>query len=172
MKQTLKTSQVQNWSLFGLKPMHRALVRRSVTQFNSSLNSSVAPRIAWHVDDLSNPDGTNAVAMLRRVGVLVIDRDALIRRVEQDNGSDSFVKELHNRNTEQIRLLWHWAWQGKKNLLWCTEGTFDGVIHDASTMRSWLSVSFEKGNKIEIQQNGLLHGIELPRLGSLSTNAS
>jgi len=105
------------------------------------------------------------LAMLRRPGVLIVDRHAHRQRVVENRASDTVLEALHLRFRDQIRLLWHWSLQGKQDLLWCTEMAMDGVISDPQSLVLWSRVCMRNGKVIEDQNNTLLSGIQLPTLG-------
>ena len=168
MKQTLTTQLVQNWNILDLKPMHRASLRRMVNATEDNMGSPIETRaeIRWHQESLVNSDEQELLAMLRRPGVLIIDRDALCRRIAENRAFDTVLEALHLRFCDQIRLLWHWSLRGKQDLLWCTEMAMDGVISDPQSLVLWSRVCMRKGKVIEGQTNTLLSGIRLPTLAA------
>jgi|GEM_PF-1495823 len=166
MKQTLANQCVQNWNFLDLKPMHRALLRRMVNATEDNMGSQMERRteIHWHHESLLNSDEQALLSMLRRPGVLIVDRDALCQRVVKNRAFDTVLEALQLRFCDQIRLLWHWSLRGKQDLLWCTEMAMDGVISDPQSLVLWSRVCIRKGKVIEGQNNTLLSGIRLPTL--------
>ena len=168
MKRTLASQRVQNWNVLDLKPMHRGLLRRLVNATEDNMDSQIerSAEIRWHQDSLLNSDDQALLVMLRRPGVLIVDRDALCQRVAENRAFDTVLEALHLRYCDQIRLLWHWSLQGKQDLLWCTEMAMDGVINDPQSLVLWSRVCMRKGKVIEGQNNTLLSGIRLPMLAA------
>ena len=166
MKQTLANQRVQNWNFLDLKPMHRALLRRMVNATEDNMGSQIAGRteIHWHHESLLSSNDQALLTMLRRPGVLIIDRDTLCQRMVKNRAFDTVLEALHLRFCDQIRLLWHWSMRGKQDLLWCTEMAMDGVISDPQSLVLWSRVCMRKGKVIEEQNNTLLSGIRLPTL--------
>ncbi len=159
MKLSLDAQQVQAWGLLDLKPMHRALMRRTVeTHSNLGLEWYVA---SWRDNDRA------LLGLLSRPGVTLVDRDGLIKRTLEARRTDAVIEALHHRSRDQIRLLWHWSLRGKQDLFWCTEMSFDGVISDAQSLSQWLRVCVRLG-KTNAGNNGILDGIELPRISAPS----
>ena len=156
MKTSLVAQTVQWWGLLDLKPMHRALLRRSVEQISNRA-------IDWHVTSWRESDPT-LLEILSRQGVIIIDRCGLMQRTLEARGSDEVVEALHHRSQGQIRLLWHWSLRGKQDLFWCTRMSFEGVISDAESLTQWLRVCVRHGRTIESKSNMLLNGIQLPRI--------
>lgn len=155
MKQSLASQRVQTWGLLELKPMHRAMLRRSVVS-NSELG------LDWKLASWQDNDQA-LLELFSRPGVIVVDRDGLMQRTLEARGTDAVIKALHHRSRGQIRLLWHWSLRGQQDLFWCTSMSFDGVISDPQSMMQWLRVSVRLGKTNEVN-NGLLNGIELPRI--------
>lgn len=168
MKTTLATQLVQVWSLLDLRPTHRALLRHSAEQMVKTVHSQSdrKRKLAWHVASLRDSSDQVLLETMRRPGLLIVDLEGLMQRVIEGRASDAVINATHNRWNGQIRLLWHWSLQGKQDLMWCTERSFDGVIWDARTLKQWLRVCMRHGELIEGQSNTLLNGIELPRLAS------
>jgi len=168
MKRTLASQRVQNWNVLDLKPMHRGLLRRLVNATEDNMGSQIerSAEIRWHQDSLLNSDDQALLVMLRRPGVLIVDRDALCQRVAENRAFDTVLEALHLRYCDQIRLLWHWSLRGKQDLLWCTEMAMDGVINDPQSLVLWSRVCKRKAKVIEGQNNTLLSGIRLPTLAA------
>ena len=168
MKQTLTQQWVQDWGLLDLRPMHRALLRRTVAQ----LERTGAPdpkmqcerEVSWHIESWRDSSDQALLEMIRRPGVLVVDFDGLVKRVREDRQRDTQLDAIHHRSNCQIRLLWHWSLQGKKDLLWCTEMSFDGVIYEGQTLHQWLRACLRQGTGRKFQSSSLLTGIQLPNL--------
>ena len=168
MKRTLANQRIQDWSLLDLKPMHRALLRRMVDPPEANTEGQVekAMEFRWHQVSMLSTNEANLLEMVRRPGVLIVDRDALLKRVFENRGNEQLMDAMHRRCRDQIRLLWHWSLRGKQDLLWCTEMAFDGVISDPRSLVLWSDVCMRKGKVIEGQSNLLLSGIHLPTLAS------
>ena len=166
MKKTLASERIQDWSLLDLKPMHRALLRRMVDppESNQEERTEDMIKLRWHQESFLASDDQKLLAMFRRPGVLIINRDALVRRVVEDLSYDPLLDALHHRCPDQIRLLWHWSLRGKQDLLWCTEMAFVGVISDPRSLILWNGICKRKGKVTEGQGNPLLSGIQLPTL--------
>lgn len=174
MKKTLASQQNQDWNLLDMKPMHRALLRRTVDPIvNPIVNSNDANTGAqldrkiefrWYHESLRSSDDHALLALLQRPGVLVVDRDAFVQRVVENRVFDPVLDALHRRSIDQIRLVWHWSLRGKQDLLWCTEMAMDGVINDPRSLALWSRVCRRKGKCYEGQSNTLLSGIRLPSL--------
>lgn len=166
MKKNLEKQWVQDWSVLDLRPMHRALLRRLAEQLVQPVRCPLNRKqdIVWHIASLGDSPDSILLAAMRRTGVLIVDGDGLLQRVTVNRDRDAVVNAMHQRSTEQIRLLWHWSLQGKQDLLWCTEMSFDGVISDARSLNQWLRVCLRHGREIEGQIHTLLQGIELPNL--------
>lgn len=167
MKRTLAAQRVQSWSLLGLKPMHRALLRRSV---DSELEKRVSTMrqqqsCEWHVVEVlsSEPAAQEGlVAALARPGVLVIDRDRWLERMGNGVPRDPFHNRMPFRDDQQIRLLWNWSLYGKSDLQWCTAWTFDGLISDPESLENWVRVSVQRAVCTQSQTNPILNGIKFP----------
>jgi hypothetical protein len=166
MKKTLATQLVQDWSLLGLRPMHRALLRRWAEQAASTVQGPLDRKreLVWHLASLSDSSDPELLAAMCRPGVLIVDCEGLSKRVLADRVRDAVLNAVHHRTNDQIRLVWHWSLHGKQDLLWCTELSFDGVISDARSLTQWLRVCLRRGKVVEGQSNRLLQGIELPKL--------
>ncbi len=197
MISTLTKQSVQDWGLLGLRPMHRALVRRYVVQ--KTLNPLAMPvqqSVVWHLAswhskaycggpaylDQGQSDCENLLlSSLHRTGVLVVERAGLLQRVKEDRQDDLLLAELHRsshrssqdrshgRSYRQIRLLWNWSLRGMQDLAWCTELSFDGVIHDAGSLMKWVRVCLAQGKAYECQQNSLLRDLHMPELVAPTT---
>ena len=146
--------------------MHRALLRRTVEQAAMPFLNMQAPgfELAWHVVDSSEGTEQMFIEGLRRPGILIVDCDTLVRRVEHSAINAPVIQSLYERSNDQIRLLWHWSNRGKEDLVWCTEKTFDGVIFDLSSLSQWVRVCLKRGKVIEGQRNILLRDLQLPRI--------
>ena len=168
MKTSLEPQQVQSWSLLGMKPMHRALLRRTVEQAAIPLTEAAASRfeIAWS-DFASNQPDSNCFA---RPGVLIIDRDTLNKRIEEHEGCELSIGTYYQSSKAQIRLLWNWCKRGKEDLIWCTELSFDGVIYDLASMNRWIPVCLKRGRIIQSQNNLLLRDLQLPTVSPRSSS--
>jgi len=160
MKRTLQPQLVQNWTLAGMKPMHRALVRRTVQSI--FVKANVAFSLSWHVEERS------LLETMFRPGVLILDRstmlDALAVQPPNSPSATEVANEVKNRSTNQIRLLWSWTLQGQQDLLWCTELSFAGVIHDIPSLERWSRVCLGHAKQVEVPGNAIIAGIQLPKL--------
>ncbi len=167
MKRTLAKQTVQDWSLLGLKPMHRALLRRCVELHNSTQNGTMPSErsVAWYVESWDSTCEKSILHILNRPGILLLDCNGLIERAQVKKALDPFLFALYRRSNPQIRLIWNWTLQGKQDLRWCTEMSFDGVIHDARSLMMWLPVCLRQGKSSTSQLNSFLRGVELPHLG-------
>lgn len=165
MKQTLAHQLVQDWGLLDLRPMHRALLRRSAEHLviadKNWMNSK--GEIAWHIESWRESSDQVLLEMMYRPGVLMVDCDGLMQRVREDRHRDAVVEAIHQQSNNQIRLLWHWSLRGKQDLLWCTEMFFEGVVCDSQSLQQWLRACIRHGNANTIQNNTLLTGIQLPK---------
>ena len=157
MKRTLRPQLVQYWTLAGMRPMHRALVRRTVQSMFEKANHSFS--LTWHVEGLSSSE------TMFRPGVLIIDRDTMFDALSSPKTNKRFANEIKNRSTNQIRLLWSWSLRGRQDLLWCTELSFAGVMHDNLSVEQWCRVCLDAAHQVEIPGNFILAGIQLPMLG-------
>ncbi len=166
MKRTLAKQTVQDWSLLGLKPMHRALVRRCVEQTNAVHQRTLQGqrKVAWSLDPWDWHREQSLLPILDRTGILIIECKGLLERAKVVEPIDPFLVALQRRSNAQIRLVWNWTLQGKKDLQWCTEMSFDGVVHDARSLMTWLPICLRHGKSRERQLNSLLRDIELPPL--------
>jgi len=166
MKTSLAPQRVQSWSLFGMKPMHRALLRRTAEQVVSTSKESAASpfEITWAVFDSNDPTHHSFSISLSRPGLLIIDSEELVRRIRNHQVSESSLDLLYQRSNAQIRLLWNWCKRGKEDLMWCTELSFDGVICDLASMNRWIRVCLKQGKIIEGQPNTLLRDLQLPKI--------
>ncbi len=170
MRKTLADQQMQDWSLLDMKPMHRALLRRTVDPIANPNETNTGTQLErkiefrWHDESLRSSDDQALLALLQRPGVLIVDRDAFVQRVVENRVFDPVLDALHRRFTDQIRLVWHWSLRGKQDLLWCTEMAMDGVIHDPSSLALWSRICRQKGKSYKGQSNTLLSGIRLPSL--------
>ena len=80
MKHSLDSKTVQMWGLLDLKPMHRALLRRSVEPIgNQGLHWQVA---SWRENDQA------LLEMMSRQSVLIVDRNGLIQRTLEARSKD------------------------------------------------------------------------------------
>ncbi len=156
MKRTLQPQLVQNWTLAGMKPMHRALVRRTVQSI--FLKANVAFSLSWHVEERS------LLETMLRPGVLILDRSTMLDAFAVQSPNSPSANEVKNRSTNQIRLLWSWTLQGQQDLLWCTELSFAGVIHDIPSLERWSRVCLGHAKQVEVPGNPILAGIQLPKL--------
>jgi len=160
MKRTLQTQLVQNWTLAGMKPMHRALVRRTVQSI--FVKSNVALSLSWHVEERL------LLESMFRPGVLILDRSTMLDAfaVQPPNSSSArqVANEVKNRSTNQIRLLWSWTLRGQQDLLWCTELSFAGAIHDIPSLERWSRVCLGQAKQVEVPGNAIIAGIQLPKL--------
>ena len=160
MKRTLQPQLVQNWTLAGMKPMHRVLVRRTVQSI--FVKANVAFSLSWHVGERS------LLETMFRPGVLILDRstmlDAIAVQPPNSPSATEVANEVKNRSTNQIRLLWSWTLQGQQDLLWCTELSFAGVIHDIPSLDRWSRVCLGQAKQVEVPGNSILAGIQLPKL--------
>ncbi len=160
MKRTLQPQLVQNWTLAGMKPMHRALVRRTVQSL--FVKANVAFSLLWHVEEFSHWE------TMLRPGVLILDRESMLDAIAvpppNSPSAKEITKEVANRSINQIRLLWSWTLQGKKDFLWCTELSFAGVIHDIPSLERWSRACLGKAKQVEVPGNSILAGIQLPTL--------
>ena len=165
MKQTLAHQLVQDWGLLDLRPMHRALLRRSAEQLVSADKNWMDSKgeIVWHLESWQESSDQVLLEMLYRPGVLMVDCDGLMQRVREDRHRDAVVEAIHQRSNNQIRLLWHWSLRGKQDLLWCTEMFFEGVVFDSQSLQQWLRACIRHGNANASQNNTLLSGIQLPK---------
>ena len=168
MKQTLAQQLVQDWGLLDLKPMHRALLRRSAEQLVGADKNWMESKgeIAWHIESWRDSSDQALLEMMCRPGVLMVDSDALMKRVREDRHLDAVVEAIHQRSNNQIRLLWHWSLRGKQDLLWCTEMSFVGVVFDSQSLQQWLRACVRHGKANASQNNTLLSGIQLPNLAT------
>ncbi len=168
MKQTLALQLVQDWGLLDLRPMHRALIRRSAEQLVSAEKNRMDGKraIAWHIAGWRDSSDQALLEMIYRPGVLMVDCGGLMQRVSEDRHRDAVVEAIHRRSNNQIRLLWHWSLQGKPDLLWCTEMSFEGVVCDAQSLHQWLLACIRLGKAQASQNNLLLSSIQLPKLAT------
>ena len=168
MKQTLAYQLVLDWGLLDLRPMHRALIRRSTEQLVSSDKNRLDCRgeIAWHLESWQETSDQALLEMLCRPGVLMVDCDGLMLRAREDRQPDAVLEAIHQRANNQIRLLWHWSLRGKQDLLWCTEMSFMGVVFDSQSLQQWLHACIRHGKANASQNNTLLSGIQLPNLAT------
>ena len=166
MIRTLAKQSVQDWGLLGLRPMHRALVRRSVEQMVANHQRPMPSQqaVAWHLQQWGEDCEPLQLTMFNRAGVLLVDRAGLLQRVHLNRQNDPVLAELHCRSHPQIRLLWNWSIRGRQDLVWCTELSFDGVINDARSLLEWLPVCLTRGRSYDRQRNGLLRDLHLPTL--------
>jgi hypothetical protein len=160
MKRTLQPQLVQNWTLAGMKPMHRALVLRTVQSIFVKANDAFS--LSWHVEERS------LLETMFRPGVLILDRgtmlDALAVQPPHSHSANEVANEVKNRSTNQIRLLWSWTLRGQQDLLWCTELSFAGVIHDIPSLERWSRVCLGQAKQVEVPGNAIIAGIQLPKL--------
>ena len=172
MKTRIAVQRVQAWSVFGMKPMHRALLRRTAEQIVNSLEDTAQSRfeLLWELVEFSDPASHSLCDSLRRAGVLVMDSNELLSRIEKRQWSDSDIGLLYQRSNVQIRLLWNWSDRGENDLMWCTELSFDGVVSDLASMTRWLRICLERGNVTQGQPNGLLRELQLPYLAPIPTS--
>ena len=176
MKQTLAHQLVHDWGLLDLRPMHRALLRRSAEQLVSADKNWMDSKgeIAWHIESWRDSSDQAMLEMMCRPGVLMVDCDGLMQRIREDRVRDPVVEAIHQRSHNQIRLLWHWSLRGKQDLLWCTEMSFEGVVCDSQSLQQWLRACMRHGKCNASQNNMLLSGIQLPKLATsnLTSNES
>jgi len=173
MKRTLSKEFVQDWTLLGLKPMHRALLRRCVENHIAKTSELQNKRmITWHVLHWDALSEHKLLSQFHRTGVLIVDRNGLLRRAIEDRQLDPVLAALQCRSKAQIRLLWNWSLQGFADLHWCTELSFDGVIHDSVSLEGWLRCCLRLGVATECQLNCLLRDIQLPILAKPNTTSS
>ena len=168
MKQTLAQHWMQDWGLLDLRPMHRALLRRSMDQLMrtepTNPKTHFEREVSWHIESWRDSSDQALLDIMSRPGVLVVDFDGLAERVREDRQRDAVLDAIHHRSNCQIRLLWHWSLRGKKDLLWCTEMSFDGVIYQGQSLHQWLRACLRHGKGSKCQSNTLLSGIQLPNL--------
>lgn len=168
MKKTLAQHWIQDWGLLDLRPMHRALLRRSMDQLvrtdpaNPKMHSD--REVSWHIEGWRDSSDQALLDMMRRPGVLVIDYDELAKRLREGRKRDAVLDAIQHRSNCQIRLLWHWSLRGRKDLLWCTEMSFDGVIYEGQSLHQWLRACLRHGKGRKFQNNAILSGIQLPSL--------
>ncbi len=168
MKTSIEPQQVQSWNLLGMKPMHRALLRRTVERAAIPLTESAASRFELIWNDLAaNQSDSDCFS---RPGVLMIDRGTLTKRIEDREGSEFNLDMYYQRSNAQIRLLWNWSKRGKEDLIWCTEFSFDGVIYDLASMNRWVRVCLKRGRIIQGQNNFLLRDLQLPTISPRSSS--
>lgn len=162
MKTNLEPQRVLSWSLLGLKPMQRALLRRTAEQLAFPINESSEKRceLTWCSFD-TNQSVSDCFA---QPGILIIDCDALAERMQNQSGEESNLGLLYQRSNGQIRLLWNWCNRGKESLMWCTELCFDGVIYDLASMNRWVRICLSRGKVSQGQHNVLLRDLRLPAI--------
>lgn len=162
MKTNLEPQRVLSWSLLGLKPMHRALLRRTAEQLAVPLEETSEKRgeLTWCSFD-TNQSVSDCFAL---PGILIIDSDELAKRMQNQSSDESNLGLLYQRSTVQIRLLWNWCYRGKESLMWCTELSFDGVIYDLASMNRWVRICLSRGKVSQGQGNVLLRDLQLPTI--------
>ncbi len=99
----------------------------------------------------------------------MVDREGLIQRVQQNRPNDPVLGALHCRFHRQIRLLWNWTLRGNRDLDWCTELSFDGVVHDPRSLERWLRMSAARAESYPTQRSSLLRDLVLPSFAAPST---
>jgi len=173
MKRTLQPQLVQNWTLIGLKPMHRALVRS--TAQTSAANSNKEFAAQWIAIDrdrallpANNTSETSAshpsIPSLAGPGVVIVDRDIYFDQIGGRLFDPRISSCTEDRSPCQIRLLWSWSLRGKRDLLWCTELNFDGVIHDIQSLQQWTRACLKHAKVLVEKEDSLISGIRLPPL--------
>lgn len=169
MKTNLQSQQVQYWSLLGIKPMQRALLRRTVEQVAIPLRNAVAPPFELTCSIFEATTNETRLECFERPGVLIIDRDTLTKQIGDHEAADLTRNLYSERSTAQIRLLWNWCKRGKEDLMWCTELSLDGVIYDLESMNRWVRVCLKRGKVIQSQNNLLLRDLQLPKISLRSS---
>ncbi len=169
MKTNIQFQQVQYWSLLGIKPMHRALLRRTVEQVSIPLMDAAASpfELTWCVFEATTNE--TRLECFERPGVLIIDRDTLTKQIGDHEAVDLNPNLYCERSNRQIRLLWDWCKRGKEDLMWCTELSFCGVIYDVESMNRWVRVCLKRGKVIQSQNNLLLRDLQLPKISLRSS---
>jgi hypothetical protein len=150
MKKDLQPELVQRWTLVGMSRLHRAIVRRSVN--STVVSQHVSFRVQWKCSDILEE------GQLAATDVLIVDRNepkALADILEHRRQSNGDLPTA-------IVLLWSWAAQGKKDLLWCTELLFSGVVHNAESLDHWVRACVNRGKTQTEQGCSLISGIHLP----------
>ena len=169
MKTSLEPQQVQSWSLVGIKPMHRALLRRTVERAATpSTGAASRFKLAWSVfeEKANRPN----LEFCELPSVLILGKDTLIKQFEDHVGTAFADDRYHRRSNAQIRLLWNWCQRGKEDLMWCTELSFDGVIYDLASMYRWVRICLKRGRIIESQNHSLLRDLQLPKISPSSSS--
>jgi hypothetical protein len=164
MLRTFELPTFQHWTLLGLKPMQRALIRRVVEA--KAIDARAMRSLRWTIIEPSasvalNEDWSQD-CLGNRPGVVIIDREYWIHRISDTSHESDIAESWINRSNSQIRLLWSWSAQGNLDLLWCTELCCDGVIFDIKTLHRWTRVCLDRAGVSANNQDSLLSGIVLP----------
>ena len=142
--------------------MQRVTFRRQVEALAVSRTGAARDfAICWRVIEsalVCNDD--NLTEAVTKSGIVVIDRNYL-ERILSNDAINSNVG-ITTRSLNQIRLLWSWDFGGRRDLHWCTEMSFDGIVYDIPSLRRWAAACLQKGFRSLVQSNSLLAGIELP----------
>ncbi|MCY2984538.1 MAG: hypothetical protein NTY15_13015 [Planctomycetota bacterium] len=164
MKTNLEPSRVQWWSLLGIKPMHRALLRRTVERAAIPLTEAAASRIELKWSNFEATMNQSHLECFDGSSIQIIDRNILFKRIEDHKGNEVSPEMDCQRSNAQIRLLWNWCKRGKEDLMWCTELSFDGCIYDLASMHRWVRVCLKHGRISQSQNNLILRDLQLPKI--------
>jgi len=152
----MHAEKTQSWQLHGLRPMHRALVRRIAETM--AIQSDL--RLLWSVHPML-PSRTDWFVP-KEPCICMIDVD-LWTATQNASGweLDRATSSLDLWSSSSIRLLWSWARSNACDLAWASSVGFAGVISDALSLHAWARTSLTRGAHLMRTNNPLLR--DLPR---------
>ncbi len=169
-------SRVQRWLTVGLTAWQDCLIRQQAALWlhNGSdsrrsapethllsvggLPTSMAPHRTELVLQFESIDRVDSLCG-RDVDVLVATRDVWGTVLQKD----ALIDDLKESDT--LRLLWDWTPAGSIALTWALLQGLHGVVRDAETLRSWVTVAVNRAGNVLAPPHPLIAHLKLPDLG-------
>jgi hypothetical protein len=165
MRTDLSPLRVQRWAFIGFNPWHRVLLRQSIAEV--AAEHCICPQ--FQVID------HEAVASIQRQELLSLIASAHVTVVTKKTflavsslHESSFTRSL---SKDRIAIVWDWSALGLETLSWATCIGFAGVIYDLATLRSWSTISVQRGMSCLEEPHPILSQIELPTLTRIGIHA-
>lgn len=166
MRQNYCESEVQRWALVDLSPWHESLVRQQLRLGIDFLSSESANEIA---SPQSRSLQTIVTSILTRgASPGPSERHALLALEPFDilivDGNSENLFSEHSDAPNSIRLVWDWGPSKLSSYRTAQQCKFNGVIRDHQSLRSWVRICKERGNRSTAESHPILSKTPIPSL--------